>query len=210
MSSSQWQSVLQFWFGSRPLTPEGAKKKVGTWFMADPSFDEKIREKFGPLVKQALAGELDGWAAHPNGRLALILILDQFCRNLFRGTARAFAGDDRALSLTLEGLQWGDRLSYPMPRVLFFLMPLMHAEDPEVQDRSVEAYQALLEACQPEWRPMVENSLHEAMVHRELIHAFGRFPHRNAALKRASTSIELTYLKRSGRDYGQGTIKRKH
>jgi uncharacterized protein (DUF924 family) len=178
-------AVLDFWFGPPPLAPKAA------WFRKDPAFDETIRTRFSAVVEEALAGGLD-WPG-PRGTLARILVLDQFPRNLFRGQARAFAGDARALALALGLIDSGEHLAlHPLER-WFVYLPLEHAEDLPMQDRSVALFTALGAEA-----PAMADALDYAVRHRDVIQRFGRFPHRNPALGRASTAGELAYLTTPG------------
>ena len=172
------RAVLDFWF--RELTP-------GDWFVAGAALDPVVKARFGMVHEKAGKGELDHWAQEPLGRLALILVLDQFSRHIHRGTAQAFANDARAQALCLEGLDAGEdeRLSFAHRH--FFYMPLMHAEAPGLQARSVERFTAL--------RDFAEHILAFAKSHQADIAAFGRFPYRNAALGRTNTAAEETLLK---------------
>lgn len=201
--TTAWKPVLDFWFGSEPLTPETVKPMVKRWFMGGPAMDRQIADRFAETVEQALAGRLDLWSDAPEGRLALILLLDQFCRNLFRATPQAFAGDSQALALTDAGLSQGLLSEFEPPQALFFLLPLMHAEDPQRQQQSVQQLHRLRSAAGPGWWSMLDNSLEEARRHQQMIDQFDRFPHRNAVLGRSSTPAELAYLERTGRHYGQ-------
>lgn len=174
--------VLAFWFGEPPLAARAE------WFRKDPDFDEAIRQRFGALVDAALAGTLPP-PQGANPALARLIVLDQFPRNLFRGQARAFAGDAQALALALALIDRGeDRALQPLQR-WFVYLPLEHAEDAALQDRSVTLFAAL--AAQA---PDMAGALDYAERHREVIHRFGRFPHRNAALGRTSSAEELAWL----------------
>jgi len=137
--------VLSYWLGSAHPDNEGALACKNLWFIKSDATDDQIRERFGALVEDALAGQLDGWADTALGRLALIVLLDQFTRNLFRGTARSFAGDPQALQLALDGIALGHDRHADLPAVarIFCSLPLEHAEDLALQDRSVAAFQAL-------------------------------------------------------------------
>ena len=169
----------------------------------DPAFDAELRARFEPLVREAAAGALDAWAVSPRGRLALILLLDQLPRNLFRGEPRAFATDAQALAWTLSGMDAGlDRALPPIERT-FFYMPMEHAEDLAVQERGVAAFQALAREAPPALRAALEGSAAYAVLHRDLIARFGRFPHRNSVLARAATADEERYLAEGGARFGQ-------
>ncbi len=165
--------------------------------------DENIRLRFGALAADAAAGRLTAWAGSPRRRLALILLLDQFPRNLHRGTAEAFAQDAEALRLALDGMQQGaDAALDPVERI-FFYMPLQHAESREAQQESAAAF-ARLAAEAPEGMESIFAGVQRyAGLHREIIERFGRFPHRNAALGRESTPEEAQWLAAEGERFGQ-------
>jgi uncharacterized protein (DUF924 family) len=200
------QDLLFFWFGPRPYTPARIQQHARLWFgepdapEITPQTDELIRERYGELTEAAERGALGAWESSPRRRLALILLLDQFPRNIYRGTARAYAQDLQALSLAVSGMQFGaDATLDPVER-LFFYMPLMHAESPDVQDESVAAFRRLLDEAPAELRSMFESNLHYAVAHRDVITRFGRFPHRNQALGRDSTPQEVGWLATHGED----------
>lgn len=179
-------AILDFWFGAPPLQARAE------WFRKDAAFDERIRAQFGAVVDQALAGPL-GWGDDALSRLAEIVVLDQFPRNLFRGQARAFAGDPRARSLALQVIDAGRDAELRPRQRSFVYLPLEHAEDLALQDRSVALFQALAEAD-----TSLAGSLDYAERHRDIIRRFGRFPHRNLALGRANTAAEADYLSQPG------------
>ena len=174
-------AVLDYWF--RELTP-------GQWFAGGEVVDQQVCERFTGHVEQALAGELDGWAETPRGRLALIILIDQFTRNVFRGDARAFSGDARAQALVLDGLAKGMDATLTLAERQFFYLPLMHAEDPALQERSV--------ACFEKWADDAKFVLDFARGHRNVVERFGRFPMRNAALGRETSEAEQAYLDAGG------------
>jgi uncharacterized protein (DUF924 family) len=178
-------AALDFWFGAPPYAPRAA------WFTKSEAFDAEVRERFGATLEAALAGTLPpAWAAAP---LAEILLLDQFTRNAFRGTPRAFAGDARALALAQRLADSGEHLAlHPVQRVFAYL-PFEHAEDAALQDRSVRLFAALAAE-----HPPAADYLDYAERHRDVIRRFGRFPHRNAVLGRASTPEEQAYLATPG------------
>lgn len=155
------------------------------WFTKDPAFDEELRQRFLALHEQAAQGELDGYLATPVGALALVLLLDQFPRNAFRGSARMFATDPAARTVADRALASGHAERVPDALRFFFYLPFEHSEDPADQDRAVHLHQGLPEL------PWAEQ-------HRDIIRRFGRFPHRNALLGRESTDEELRYLAEGG------------
>jgi uncharacterized protein (DUF924 family) len=199
--------VRRFWFGKLPLKPEGVSARLALWFGSGAEeqrqLDDLVRARFGPLAERAAAGELATWADSPRRRLSLILLLDQFPRQIHRGTARAFATDRDALALTLSGMQSAaDAALSPVERI-FFYMPLQHAELRDAQDESIAAYRRLLNEAPPELQEMFAGSLKYAELHRAIVARFGRFPHRNRVLGRANTTEEEAYLRRSGQSFGQ-------
>jgi len=198
------RAVREYWFGTAPLTVEALGQRMHHfWFEPGAGQDEEIRTRFGALVERAAAGELAGWADGPRRRLSLILLLDQFPRNIHRGTARAFEGDEQALALTLSGMQSGaDGALEPAER-LFFYMPLQHAENLEAQDEALAACRRLLAEVPDELHATFESTLRAAQQHHAIIERFGRFPHRNHALGRESTPEEAKWLSEGGASFGQ-------
>ncbi|HJS21355.1 MAG TPA: DUF924 family protein [Steroidobacteraceae bacterium] len=203
------QAVLEFWFADAAQGAEALERRANFWFGMGQdaaeiaALDDLIRSRFAHLFEQGLRGELGSWAGSPRGRLALIILLDQFSRNIHRGTARAFAGDAAALALTTEGLKTGaDRLLSAYERV-FFCMPLQHAESLAMQEKAVEAFRSLVHEADEQQRAFVESCVPYALQHRDIIRRFGRFPHRNAILGRASTLAERAYLVAGAPDFGQ-------
>jgi uncharacterized protein (DUF924 family) len=198
--------VRRFWFGRLPLKPEGVKERLALWFGdadEEQRTDEVIRSRFGALVARAAGGELAAWADSPRRRLSLILLLDQFPRHVHRGTERAFATDREALALTVSGMQSAaDAALTPVERI-FFYMPLQHAEVSDAQEESVAAYRRLLNEAPAELKPMFTSALEAAELHRSIVARFGRFPHRNRVLGRASTAEEAEYLGQGGQTFGQ-------
>jgi len=202
------RSVRDFWFGRLPLSAEGLNRRLRFWFGSDTSLarrrrDAHIRARFGPLYERAAAGTLDAWADGPRRRLSLILLLDQFPRNMFRGTVRAFATDAPALALTLSGMQSGADAALDVVERMFFYMPLQHAESPDVQEEAVAAYRRLLNEAPRELQAVFHSALRSAENHRRIIDRFGRFPYRNKVLQRPSTPAERTWLEKGGESFGQ-------
>ena len=198
------RQVRDFWFGKLPLTAQALSQRLGLWFPEDESaavarnWDAAIRARFGKLVERAALGELASWADSPRRCLSLILLLDQFPRNLYRGTARAFATDDQALAVTLSGVESAADAALDIVERMFFYMPLQHSEAREVQDESVAGFRRLVAEAPQELRSAFESSLKYAEEHRSIIQRFGRFPSRNRALHRVSTPEELEWLRAGG------------
>ncbi|MGK5058386.1 DUF924 family protein [Janthinobacterium sp. LB2P49] len=191
---AQAQDVLDFWF-LPPDNPDYGQSRA-EWFRKDDGFDAQIRDRFGALIDAAIEGGLREWDATPHGALARLIVLDQFTRNVYRGTPRAFAGDSRALALAVGLTDAGqDRQLPPMLRAFAYL-PFEHAEDLAMQARAVELFQLLSQA-----QPGFDGMLDYAQRHQEVIARFGRFPHRNGILGRASTPQELEFLRQPGSSF---------
>lgn len=191
MSGTDFQEILDFWFGSG--TQRG--KARPEWFRKDEKFDAEIRRRFAALHASAALGEREAWRAQPRSMLALVIVLDQFSRNLYRGDARAFSQDAHALACSREALARGDAATLLPVERQFLYLPFEHSEDPADQDRAVDLMRSL--DAFDETRGLVE----WAERHRAVIRRFGRFPHRNAALGRASTPEEAAFLKEPGSSF---------
>ena len=190
------EDVLRFWFPDvEPIDHETMLRRMEWWFGGGT--DAAIAERFAPLLDQAVRGRLDHWSRRPRSRLALIIVLDQFSRSLYRGTPRAYAHDAAALGFVIEGLQIGHYKALQTPwEKTFFLMPLGHAEELRYADAAVTLAAGLIEDGPPELRRILEHSAAQARGHRDVIARFGRHPHRNAVLGRRSTPEELDYIAR--------------
>lgn len=196
-------AVLDFWFGDL-ADPENVKRRGKLWFSSSDAQDRTMRERFGELHRRAREGNLDAWTDAPETVLALVILLDQFTRNLYRGTTQAFANDARALELARAGIDRGFDRSMHLVGRAFLYMPFQHSEDPDDQKRSVHLFKALIEDSSAPFKPFAENSWKYAVLHREIIERFGRFPHRNQLLGRDSTEQEKQYLQEDGHRFGQG------
>lgn len=193
------RQVLDFWFGDAddpggadPVAQERVRRR---WFTKDASFDAQVRERFLPLVEAAERGGLAAWddeRASASDRLALVLVCDQFPRNLFRDEARAFALDARALATARRMVARGDDLALPPVRRWFAYLPFEHAESREDQRESLRLFGLLRDD------PVAGQAWDWAARHADVIERFGRFPHRNAALGRASTPEEMAFLREPG------------
>lgn len=197
------EPVLTFWFGDAAASdPVGtAKAREALWWGADPATDRLIDERFGELRRRAIAGELSPWSRTPRGRLAAIILVDQFSRSIHRGTIAAFSSDDVALGLCNAGLEQGDDAALaPLERVFFYL-PLEHSERMADQDRSVQLFETLAGDVRPEWRELFASYADFARRHRDIIRRFHRFPHRNRIVRRESTPEEVEFLKQPGSSF---------
>ena len=196
--TAPWQPLLEWWFGTFESPQDIAADKGKLWFGKRDSQDLEAQTRFGDWVEQALAGGLTDWAQRPDGWLALVLLLDQLPRMIFRDTPKSFAGDLRAQALVAQGIAADfDRQLRPIQRVFIYLV-FEHCEHLAVQDEAVSRFIALV-AEQPEAdRAVFADNLDYAERHREVIARFGRFPHRNAVLGRESTAQELAFLSQPG------------
>ncbi|BDI61012.1 DUF924 family protein [Qipengyuania nanhaisediminis] len=179
------KAVLHFWFFE--LGPKD-------WFSASDELDRTIRERFGAVLDQASDGRLDDWSRSPTGLVALVIVLDQFSRNIHRGTARAYAQDEKAQGLTCEAIERRLNANLGVDARQFLYMPLMHAEDIELQRLSVQKFSALAQAS--------ADTVDFALRHRDIVEEYGRFPYRNAVLGRDSTEHERAFIEREGNPFG--------
>jgi uncharacterized protein (DUF924 family) len=189
MADAQAARVLDFWL--RPHDAQGQPIWREEWFKNDAALDRAIAVNFADAVEQALAGRLDGMAVDADGALALVILLDQFPRNLYRGTAKAFAGDARARTIARQAIARNFDRAMPRYGRMFLYLPFEHSEDLADQERSVQLVGALHD----------DNLTKYAVAHRDIIARFGRFPHRNAMLGRTSTAEELAFLKQPGSSF---------
>ncbi|MED5618680.1 DUF924 family protein [Ideonella sp. BN130291] len=191
LAGSEPAGVLEFWFGPPELADTEAV--TSRWFRKDAAFDREISDRFGALIERALAGELTDWAWQPGPALARILLLDQFTRNAFRDSARAFAGDPLALAAARQMVALGQDQQLPLLRRVFVYLPFEHAEDLAAQREALRLFDALVAEA-----PGLAGYADYARRHHEIIERFGRFPHRNALLGRESTPEELEFLRQPG------------
>ena len=193
-----WLALLEWWFGSAESPSEVAKAKGELWFGKDQAQDAEAKSRFGDLVESALSGGLKEWTESPDGWLALVLLLDQLPRMIYRDTPRAFAGDERAQKLVAHGLKLGrDQHLDPLHRSFIYLV-LEHTENLDAQNQAVARFTDLLPLLPATDREFLTSSLDYAERHREVIKRFGRFPHRNDILGRVSTPEEIEFLKGHG------------
>ena len=194
------EEILGYWFGELKESEAPSSDYYKIWFEKGIEIDEYIKNKFEEDLKCAIEGKLKNWEDKPRGTLALIILLDQFSRNIYRGTANAFAQDSLALEICLRGIEKGfDKMLHPVER-LFFYMPLEHSEDLEIQKKSVEYFFMMgkLYPTPPSLASMASVFRKYAEMHYVIIERFGRFPHRNEVLGRESTPEEIEFLKQPG------------
>jgi uncharacterized protein (DUF924 family) len=194
MNDPRINDVLKFWFDDRELDGPTLDSRMDCWFGNNPAFDAELTATFSDLTRQALTNQLDDWAAEPQGRLALILLLEQFPRRIFKDTPNAFRGDRKALKLCEQGVASDSYRKLNALQQLFFFMPLQRAESLKVQQTSVKIYNALAERVSSTLRDTFETVAQFAELRRDIIAEFGRFPHRNVPLERSNTDNEEACL----------------
>lgn len=196
------RAVLDFWFGTLDADGVPAASTRRRWFASDAALDARVRERFAADLERA--DTLGAWEAHPRGALALVILTDQFPRNIHRGCPEAFAWDDQALAVARRAIDAGfEPALWPIERA-FLYMPLEHAEDPAAQDESVRRFRALAEAAPAPLEETFASFLAYAENHREVVARFGRFPHRNAVLGRSDSEEERAWLEAGAPSWGQG------
>ena len=203
MSDMTPNEVVSFWFRDATRSPEAFERRSPIWFNAEPAFDRECATRFAASLDDAARGALDGWADTAPGRLALVILLDQVPRNTHRGSPAAFAHDAQAAAHCVAGIESGQDCSlHPVERI-FLYMPLQHAEDLDLQRRSVARFESLAAEVDDAWRGHFIENAHYARLHRDIVERFGRFPHRNRVLGRESTEEELSYLAEGAPSFGQ-------
>lgn len=195
--------VLEFWFADALESPAATDRRTAFWFRSDAATDSLIWELYGDTVTDAAAGHYDDWLQTARGRLALIIVLDQFPRNIFRGTAEVYRHDPLVISLAQAGVALGQLAGLTVPEQAFFLMPYQHAEDVEVQRAGVALMQAMVSEAPAQWQPTARVFADSAVRHHDIVENYGRFPHRNKVLGRSSTEAESRYLAGGGETFGQ-------
>jgi uncharacterized protein (DUF924 family) len=194
MKTTAVEDVLNFWFPSLPDGDLAARVRQFDWWFRGGG-DAEIAARFSPLLERASRGELDDWDREPRSRLALIVILDQFSRTIYRGTAQAFAQDEKARALTISGIELGHYTALETPwEKTFFFLPLGHAEQIQHLELSLQLADALVDESRPEYRSLLEFSAAQARRQCNVVARFSRQPHRNELLGRISTPAELEYL----------------
>jgi uncharacterized protein (DUF924 family) len=196
------ERILKFWFGeiTDGLTVEDRNE---FWFMANNQTDIKIKNEFEHLVIKAGDGKLSWWEGSAKGSLALIILLDQFPRNIYRGTPKAFQFDEYASRICKQGLLEEKDKDLELIQRCFYYLPLEHSEDIKDQDMCVALYQNMKESAKKQHLKQIEYSLKYAEIHRDIIKKFGRFPHRNKILSRNTTKAELEFLSKEATSFGQ-------
>lgn len=192
-------AILDFWIGPAAEDYLAAQKRNKLWFIKSEKTDRLIQHQYEPVLKALAADQAAAWRdAGPRARLAAIIVLDQFSRNIYRGRAKAFAQDALALSLAQDALDAREDEALTEVERSFLYLPFEHSEAPEHQARSVDLFERLAREARPAFKPMCQNALDYAHQHRDVIAQFGRFPHRNAILGRKNTQAEAVYLAKPG------------
>ena len=200
---SQPEQIISYWLGPEDSDPDIFKKQQKLWYTFKSNTDDDIRERFGETLLAAESEKLASWHESLDGRLSLVILFDQFSRKLYRGSTDAFKTDQRALAISQQTLNSGAHLTLNIPARVILYHPLHHAERLECQNSAVILFEQLLEKCSLEWHESIQGNLRSIRNHRNVIKRFGRFPHRNEILGRASTPDEIEYLAKDERSYGQ-------
>jgi uncharacterized protein (DUF924 family) len=187
-------TIHRFWFGELNDKGLSGAEFQSLWFKKSEVTDQRIQERFGDLIQQAVAGQLNDWVTTDHGLVALIILLDQFTRNVCRNSPSAFSADPLALKLALQAVDNGRHLDLPAIHRVFLYLPLEHSEDLAIQEKCVALFEELVKSV----GAGVEGFAGYATAHRDVIARFGRFPHRNAILGRDSSKEELEYLATHG------------
>ena len=197
------EDVLAFWFGDAAADVAKSNARVPFWFIASPEADARVRERFGAALEAASRGSLPPWPDTPRASLARVVLLDQFPRNVWRGTARAFSLDAQALAAAESAVAAGHLSQLAPIEQAFLILPYEHSESLDRQRDCVRLSNAIVEAAPPAWRPALEEFHVYAEQHLALLERFGRFPHRNAVLGRTPTPEETEFLSSGGATFGQ-------
>jgi uncharacterized protein (DUF924 family) len=203
MKEALAQKIRDFWFGDTLADPARIPDRLTFWFGRDPARDSAMERDWRTVVDDARAGRLDVMGETPGGRLALILLLDQFPRNIYRGTPKAFEKDGRARYLMRDGMSRLMDLELSPIERCFFYMPLQHSEFLDDQEMGVSRFSQLVTEVAAEHREIYDDFLRHAQQHRDVVARFGRFPHRNRILNRLNTPEERTYLSGNAPSFGQ-------
>ena len=196
-----------FWLGDACTSPGNALKRKPFWYEGSLDTDKRIHVLFGNVVQKACAGTLEEWCSQPQSSLALILLLDQFTRNLFRGSPAAYSGDFQALRYLKHIIKKQlDARLHVVARIWLY-HPLHHSECLDDQDRGIELLEKLLKVSHPRWHNYIKRSIAGWSGHRDIIKSYGRFPHRNFVLERSNTLREEKFLELEGRSFGQGPTR---
>jgi uncharacterized protein (DUF924 family) len=194
-------SVLRFWFGTASDDLAVAEQCGDMWWKKNPEVDREIRDRFSGVLDAVTSGRHQDWLGDARGRLAMIIVIDQFSRNIYRNTPQAFANDALALTWCKDGLESGMERQLRAIERVFFYLPLEHSESLDDQMRSVELFSELAQSVPEKQRKLFGGYLDYAKRHLDIVRRFGRFPHRNAILGRESTEAEVAFLQQPGSSF---------
>ena len=197
------EAIHRYWFADALGDPSIATRRTAFWFSSSRETDAEIAGRFAAVLRQAGAGAHADWERQAHACLALIIVLDQFPRNIHRGTAAAFQLDEQTLGVARRGVAAGHLSELHTAERAFFLMPYQHVENLEAQREGVKLFERMTEEAPAEWRAFAEDILRYARLHLDIVERFGRFPHRNAILGRGSTRAEREYLEENTESFGQ-------
>ena len=198
------KEVLDYWLAdAAEAGPDELNAHFQRWFQGGKETDQEIKDRFGKTVDQAAGGKLPEWENSVDGILALIILLDQFTRNVYRGTGKAFAFDAKAFRLSQKLIESGEDRKLAWPQRGFAYMPMQHAEDRDIQAKGVDTFAGLVDDVPDDLKKIVTGFLSSAREHKAIVDQFGRFPHRNKVLGRESTEEELAYLATGAKRFGQ-------
>jgi len=201
MTTPSPAEVLTYWFGALQSDSEFPEEKAKMWFAGGEEVDRYIRTNFLHALKRAICGDLDEWQKDARSALALVILLDQFSRNIFRDSPQMFAQDKKALEIALDAIDHGYDTAIKPVEAIFFYMPLEHSEDIKIQEKSLALFNAVVERAPAATQFPMQNALDYAKQHYDIIKRFGRYPHRNDILGRQSTAEELEFLKQPGKTW---------
>ncbi|HUP94522.1 MAG TPA: DUF924 family protein [Burkholderiales bacterium] len=197
------EEIHRYWFDDALAAPSQASTRMSFWFRPARETDRYIMLVFGPVLREAALGALDDWQLEARLCLSLLIVFDQFPRNIHRGTPAAFDHDAAALRITRRGIAAGHLRELSALEQAFFLMPYQHCENAALQREGIALYDRMLNDAPPEWREFLNGFVSYARKHAALIERFGRFPHRNAILGRVSTAAERAFLETNSESFGQ-------
>ena len=197
------EEVVEYWLADSTESPEKALAQKQRWYRGGPTVDAEIVSRYTASVEAALRRELHGWAATSTGVMGLVILLDQFTRTIYRGSAAAFSGDPIAYDVVTSAIEQGLDKAMPVPGRIFFYHPFHHAETVAGQDRAIALVAAMKDEYPTEWHDYIQQSVDGFTRHRNIVARFGRFPHRNAVLGRETTAEEKEYLDGGADRFGQ-------
>ncbi len=195
--------IINYWLGTEQNSVDDMKRQWKLWYDASDDTDNNIRARFGGALAAAESGDLNHWQSNASGSLALVILLDQFSRNLFRSTPDAYRNDNQALAIAEHAVTTGQHLEMSIPGRVMLYHPYHHAEDTAMQEKAVQLFSELKASSPSAWEEELENHLRFVRSHASLVSRYGRFPHRNQVLGRISTEEEKAYLDKDNRTYGQ-------